>query len=134
MLPACRPKTNFLVKTFYTYSFADCRTSSNATIHDYRFAGLLTYSIPISLPTPYGAVAKSYRHFTEITAAGLSGTFTQFPFDPHSHVVSRAEQSTCKDRDYSWNNLMRNIKIEELISPFPAPDHFDMPREVFATR
>ena len=47
-------------------------------------AGLLTYSLPETFPTPTNVSGKSILQEVEwsSTAAGLSGIFTRFPFNP----------------------------------------------------
>ena len=74
--------------------------------HDFRFAGLLTYSGRFRLPTrqrfPGSGKRGWKRLFRELTAAGLSGTFTRFPFHPQVRFGTWSEQNCDKDRDSFW--------------------------------
>ena len=56
--------------------------------HRIDLAGLLTRSRPDAFPTPRGSVAEDIRNSRSITAAGLSGICTRFPF--HSALRRRS--------------------------------------------
>ena len=58
--------------------------------HRIDLAGLLTRSRPDAFPTPRGSVAEDIRNSRSITAAGLSGICTRFPF----HSVLRRRSGT----------------------------------------
>ncbi len=66
--------------------------------HDFRFAGLLTYSGRFRLPTrqrfPGSGKRRWKRLFRELTAAGLSGTFTRFPFHPQVRAKEPGRNKT----------------------------------------
>jgi hypothetical protein len=66
--------------------------------HDFCFAGLLTYSSRFRLPTrqrfPGSGKRRWKRLFRELTAAGLSGTFTRFPFHPQVRAKEPGRNKT----------------------------------------
>ena len=81
--------------------------------HDFRFAGLLTYSGRFRLPTRQrfsGSGKRGWKRlFGELTAAGLSGTFTRFPFHPQIRVGTWSEQNCRKDMNYFFRRKQKRI-------------------------
>ena len=78
------------------YRILTAALSSKATVDDFTFcrsSDLLRFVMPsrLFIQPEETAVARSGKQtfITELTAAGLSGTFTRFPFHPQLRTTNR---------------------------------------------